>query len=119
MHRDILTAPIPPASQAKYPSEMVQRSGAGMGNVLLRVPVGAFLQGVQVTQADRELEEHLVDCGVLAERAMTRFQAFGNPHDRDEAVQWQHWMQEAIGQRRPEIKQAMDAEIQCRIGGLK
>ena len=53
---------------------------------------------------DHELEEHIRDCEWQWQRAYARFQAHGCPHDRDEALQHLHRMNQAILARSPAVQ---------------
>lgn len=98
------TFPLPaPAVRGTAPDPDV-------GEILRRLDAGRTL-------SDQELEEHISDCRCLMERAYARFQAHGNPADRDEAELWMHRRDEAMRMRRPEVQAAREAEIWKRIGG--
>jgi hypothetical protein len=64
-------------------------SEVDVGEILRRLDASRVLSG-------EELERHIADCCTLWERAYARFQAYGNPADRDEAVLWLHRMNLAI-----------------------
>lgn len=62
-----------------------------------------------------ELEQHIQDCAWHMELAYARFQAHGDPHDRDAALQWMHLHQEAIRQRSPAAQAARHAAFEQRL----
>lgn len=53
---------------------------------------------------DDELEIHIYDCERLYRMAYERFQLHGLPHDREEAVQHLHNMNQAILARPPAVQ---------------
>lgn len=62
--------------------------------------VGAILRRMDVcrTLDEAELRQHVHDCALLLQRAYARFEAHGNPADRDEALQWWHEERDAVHQ---------------------
>lgn len=63
----------------------------------------------------QELEQHIADCGWHMECSYARFQAHGNPADRDAAILWMHMRDEAIQAREQAQKDAREAEIMAAI----
>ncbi len=59
--------------------------------------------------SDEEREQHIHDMGLLMQECYARFEASGNPVDRDEAVMWMHMQAEAIRQRSPARVAAMES----------
>lgn len=92
-------------------------AGAASCEPLLRV--GRFLQAVaaaRTTVSDTEIRQHAMDCAHLMEAAYERFQASGDPADREEAVLWMHRRDEAMRSMSPAWKAAREAQIQQVIG---
>lgn len=91
-------------------------TGAASCEPLLRV--GRFLQAVAAAReiSDAEIRQHAMDCAHLMEAAYERFQASGDPADREEAVLWMHRRDEAMRSMSPAWKAAREAQIQQAIG---
>lgn len=104
-------SPVSADPQTESPPLNVAPGSAARRSPVLTIPVGASLQGVTVTRQDHEVEEHILSCAILSERAYERFQQHGSHYDREEAREWLQRMQEAIGQRRAEIVRAMEQEM--------
>ena len=62
-----------------------------------------------------ELEAHIADLAGLMEQAYARFEAQGDPHDRDNAVHFMHLRDQAIASRSPEQVARMEQALQERI----
>lgn len=62
-----------------------------------------------------ELEAHIADLAGLMEQAYARFEAQGDPHDRDSAVHFMHLRDQAIASRSPEQVARMEQELEDRI----
>jgi hypothetical protein len=60
--------------------------------------------------SDAELEQHIKDCGWLAELAMCRWAQSGDFSDRGEADYWRRKMEEAIKSRKPEYVAQLERE---------
>lgn len=108
------------AASAGTNSPMTQHeahhAGAASCEPLLRV--GRFLQAVAAarTVSDAEIRQHAMDSAHLMEAAYERFQASGDPADREEAVLWMHRRDEAMRSLSPAWKAAREAQIQQAIG---
>lgn len=84
--------------------------------VALMEQVGQHLQKLAARElSDAELEQHIQDTCWLWQRAYARFQAHGNPADRDEAELWLHAQNEAILMRSPAVLAARHAAFERRI----
>lgn len=103
---------VPP--KAEYPTSIQPAMSAAMGGCVLMMRVGRFLQDVLYDRqvADDELRQHAMDCTLLMERAHFRFEQFGDPADRDEAVMWMHYRDRANRSLSPEWKAKREADIQ-------
>lgn len=64
---------------------------------------------------DHELELHIEDCHYQYRTAYERFQLWGNPHDRDEALLHLHRMNMAILMRSPAVLAARHAAFERRV----
>lgn len=64
---------------------------------------------------DAETLQHIKDCGWHMECAYARFQAHGDPSDRDAALLWLSMQQEAQRSLSPAAKAVREAEIQRAI----
>jgi hypothetical protein len=62
-----------------------------------------------------ELEQHIQDCRDLMEAAYARFQDYGDPNDRDAAVQHMHRMNEALRSRWPAVQTQRHAAFERRL----
>lgn len=62
-----------------------------------------------------ELECHIADLAGLMEQAYARFEAQGDPHDRDSAVHFMHLRDQAIASRSPEQVVRMEQALEERI----
>lgn len=98
-----------------FPSSIVAPDERGARNPVLMTAVGDVLHGVAITREDHELEQHILDCAALNERAYARFVAHQSPYDRDEAVEWMFKMYQAIGRRRPQVVRALHSVVSTRI----
>ena len=67
--------------------------------------------------SDAELERHILDCGRQIESATART-GEGDPHARDEAVQWWHLMREAIAERDRRSGAARHAQFEAALEGM-
>lgn len=67
------------------------------------------------SRLDHELEVHIEDCQQQYLWAYERFQAHGNPHDRDEALLHLHRMNQAILARPDAIQAARHAAFEREI----
>lgn len=90
-------------------------AGAASCEPLLRV--GRYLQAVAAARevSDAEIRQHAMDSAHLMEAAYERFQASGDPADREEAVLWMHHRDEAMRSLSPAWKAAREAQIQQAI----
>lgn len=70
---------------------------------------------VTAALSDEELQAHIADCGHHLEVAYERFQAFGDPADRDAALFWLHAQQEAQQALSQAAKDRREAEIMASI----
>lgn len=78
--------------------------------------VGQFLQRfAQRELTDDELELHIAHCGQLFQHAYERFQAYGDPAERDAALLWLHHQNEAMLARSPAVQAARHAEFERRL----
>ncbi len=64
---------------------------------------------------DTELTQHIKDCGKHMLACYERFQTFGDPADRQAAVDWLEAQKRAQEALSPEAKAAREAEIQRSI----
>lgn len=64
---------------------------------------------------DDELEQHIDDSHWLYRTAYERFQLYGNPHDRDEALLHLHRMNKAILARSEAVQAQRHAAFEQRI----
>lgn len=64
---------------------------------------------IALTQAELELEAHIMSCGRLVERAMASYEASGNFADRGEADRWRLEMERSIAMRAPETVAKLEA----------
>jgi hypothetical protein len=76
--------------------------------------VGDVLQALGEL-SDEELECHIEDCQHLWMTAYERFQLYGDPNDRDEALLHLHRMNEAILARSPAVQAARHAAFEQRL----
>lgn len=65
--------------------------------------------------SDTEHELHIFDCERLWRASYQRFQDFGSPHDRDEALLHLHRMNEAILGRSQSIQDRRHAQFEQHI----
>jgi hypothetical protein len=88
-------------------------SHAGSVSVEPLLRVGRFLQAVAAARAlsDQEIRQHAADCAALMELAYARFEAHGNPADREEAVLWMSRRDEAHRSLSPAWKAARETQI--------
>lgn len=109
-------APVPP-SGTNFPSSNPEASHAGAASCTALLRVGRFLQALSAARqiTDAEIRQHAADCSLLMEQAYDRFQACGNPADREEAVLWMHRRDEAHRSLSPAWKAAREAQIQQQI----
>lgn len=78
--------------------------------------VGAFLHAwCERPVSDAELHQHATDCTHLMEVAYARFQAYGDPADREQACLWMHGRDEALRALSPQWKAQREAQIQQSI----
>lgn len=68
-----------------------------------------------MTSQDQEREIHIEDCAHQWRMAYERFQMHGNPHDRDEALQHLHRMNEAIRGRSAAVQAQRHQEFEQRL----
>ena len=89
----------------------------GMAEASLLSRVGRVIQDMNAGRAvtDAEVLQHEADCRRLSESTYDRFQATGNPADREEAVLWLARATEARKCLSPAFKQAREAQIQQEI----
>jgi len=64
---------------------------------------------------DTELTQHIKDCGKHMLACYERFEAFGDPTDRQAAVEWLEAQKQAQQALSPAAKAAWEAEIQASI----
>src|SRR5262245_27631761 len=77
------------AARASYPSQKDALQPEALAGRMAEDRVGRFLQEqAQRAVSDAEIRQHMQDCTWLMERAYARFQAHGNPADREEALMW-------------------------------
>lgn len=62
--------------------------------------------------SDLELELHIEDAQHQWQAAYERYQLHGNPHDRDEALQHLHRMNQAILSRSPAVQAQRHAQFE-------
>lgn len=84
------------------PDETVPTASTAVCGTAPRSPVGPSLQPL----TDAELDRHIADLTSLWQRAYSRFQEHGNPHDRDEALRWLHERDQATLARVRRIEDA-------------
>ena len=83
----------------------------------LKLRVGEVLRALNLgTLSDAELEQHIKDTANLLQAAYGRFQAYGLPADRDEAMQWWQAEREAIQARSARLGAARHAAFERQIG---
>lgn len=118
------THPESTAAQSNQPALMDEvgqdrhsHSPKACGDLELLNRVGRVVQDISAGRAvsDAELLAHEADCRRLSESTYDRFQATGNPADREEAVLWLARATEARKCLSPAFKQAREAQIQQTI----
>lgn len=106
-----------PALMDDVGQERHSHSPKPCGDLELLNRVGRVVQDISAGRAvsDAELLAHEADCRRLSESTYDRFQATGNPADREEAVLWLARATEARKCLSPAFKQAREAQIQQAI----
>lgn len=109
--------PILTASGAEALSLDLEAQHAGAASCTAHLRVGRFLQAMAAARelTDQEIRQHAADCAQLMEQAYSRFEATGNPADREEACLWMHRRDEAMRALSPAWKAAREAQIQQAI----
>ena len=97
-----------PTPANKSPTSTVTGHGMGNGQPGGQLDVGAGL-------SDAELIRHVQDCGRHMLAHYERFEAFGDPADRQAAVDWLEAQKQAQEALSPAAKAAREAEIQRQI----
>jgi hypothetical protein len=117
MHPAPLHSPTPGTPGPDFPISDVQPSHTGAASCEPLLRVGRFLQAVAAARSltDQEVRQHAADCSRLMEAAYARFEAHGDPADREEAVLWMSRRDEAMRSLSPAFKAAREAEIQRAI----
>lgn len=59
-------------------------------------PASEMWESSYFSTCDREIDQHIADCGRHLEEAYARFEETGNPSDREEAVMWLAKRNEAL-----------------------
>lgn len=113
------------ASEVEVPRARSDFDRSNVGPAVGEPCTGAPCAGVGVREAachpmqtqplDDERELHIEDAHWLYRTAYERFELYGNPHDRDEALQHLHRMNEAILMRSPAVLAARHAAFEQRI----
>ena len=97
-----------PTPANKSPTSTVNDSGRGNGQP------GGFLD-VGASLSDAELIRHVQDCGRHMLACYERYEAFGDPADREAAQHWLKAQNEAQAALSATAKAAREAEIQRTI----
>lgn len=95
--------------EADFPTGHVDDASAGVCRCAAQRDVG------EERVSYSEMNQHIADCGWHMECAYARFQAHGDPHDRDAALQWLHLQNEALAARHRLAGAQRHAEFEERI----